>query len=131
MKNSLKYALLVVFTFIANPSFADEISVEVIKNQLASAHNQYLSGHTQRGVDALDHLAFVLESHQSASLETQIGPNNLAYTYVRLGLLHEKSGDSSKASGYFSKAIQSYKGDKAELEQLKAVVRRLDNQGRS
>jgi hypothetical protein len=43
-----------------------------------------------------------------------------------LGVLHEKSGDTSKATSYFSKALLSYKGDKVELEQLKTQVQSLD-----
>ncbi len=126
MKNLAKSVLMMLFCVIAKQSVATEVSVDLIKKQLEAAHSQYLSGDQQKSVNALEQLAKLLQYHQSPALDSQIGPNNLAYTYLRLGVLYEKSGDTSKATSYFSKALLSYKGDKVELEQLKTQVQSLD-----
>ncbi len=73
---------------------------------------------------ALKALSRLLESDQSLVLET--GPNNLSFTYIRMGLLHEKSGNKTEASIFFAKAIDSYTGDNFQLSQLKEAVAKLD-----
>ena len=127
MKNIIKYSLVTLFALISNMVLANEVSPDFLKKEIEIAHTQYITGSGESGLYALETLARLLESDNSNSLQSEIGPNNLSFTYLRIALLHEKSGNKSKANSYFTKALSSYKGEKIEVSQLKNVVEELDN----
>ncbi|WP_337879671.1 hypothetical protein [Rheinheimera sp.] len=127
MKNLIKSGLFAIGVFGFNMSVANEISADFLKTELERAHAAYLTGSVDTGLYALEALARLLESDQSAALQTEVGSNNLAFTYVRIGLLYEKTGNTSQAQAYFNKALGSYQGHKIEMASLKDSVLKLDN----
>ncbi len=127
MKNIIKLSLITLFSLTSSISIANEISPGFLKKEIGFAHSQYLKGSPESGLYALEALARILESDKSNSLRSEVGTNNLSFTYLRIGLLHERSGSYSKASSYFNKAIDSYEGENVEIAQLKKVVSHLDS----
>ncbi|QFU06891.1 hypothetical protein FIU82_18000 (plasmid) [Pseudoalteromonas sp. THAF3] len=123
MKNFIKLSLFTLGTITSSFSIANEISHDFIKKEIQLAHAQYLEGTPESGLYALQALARILESDKSSS---ELGPNNLSFTYLRIGLLHEKAGNESKAKAYFKKALSTYNGKSIELANLKEEVLKLD-----
>jgi len=107
-------------------SYANQISADFLMNEIEIAHSEYLNGSIDSGLYALESLSRLLESDNSARLSSGAGPNNLAFTYLRIGLLHEKSGNKREADAYFNKALSSYQGEKTDITQLKETVVELD-----
>ncbi|WP_085297581.1 hypothetical protein [Cognaticolwellia mytili] len=126
MKNIIKLSLFTLGTLASNLTIANEISPDFLKKEIALAHTQYLKGTSDSGLYALKALARILESDNSSALQSEVGPNSLSFTYLRIGLLHESLGDLSKAGAYFDKAINLYKDKHVGISQLKAFVARLD-----
>ena len=121
-----KMTILSLFTLgslVSTVSFANEISSDFLKKEIELAHTQYLKGSPESGLYALQALARILESDSSSS---KLGPNNLSFTYLRIGLLYEQAGSQSKAKAYFDKALSSYKGENIEITHLKETVSKLD-----
>lgn len=121
MKNIIKASIVTLSVMASSYSLANEISVDFLKNEIQVAHKQYLTGSPESGLYALEALSRLLVTEQS-----KVGPNDLSFTYLRIGLLHEKSGNEPKASLYFSKAVDSYKGSNIQITQLKEAVAHLD-----
>jgi len=126
MKNFIKIALLPISMFGSYFSYANQVSVDFLINEIKIAHSEYLNGSIDSGLYALESLARLLESDKSATLMLETGPNNLAFTYLRIGLLHEKSGNKQEANTYFNRALISYQGEKTDITQLKKAVLELD-----
>lgn len=126
MKNFIKIALLPISMVGSCFSYANQISADFLINEINIAHSEYLNGSIDSGLYALESLARLLESDKSATLLSETGSNNLAFTYLRIGLLHEKSGNKQKADTYFNKALSSYQGEKTDITQLKEAVVELD-----
>ena len=126
MKHFIKRALLPISLIGSCFSYANQISVDFLINELKIAHSEYLNGSIDSGLYALESLARLLESDKSATLMSETGPNNLAFTYLRIGLLHEKSGNKREADTYFNRALISYQGEKTDITQLKEAVVELD-----
>jgi len=126
MKNFIKIALLPISMFGSYFSYANQVSVDFLRNEIKIAHSEYLNGSIDSGLYALESLARLLESDKSATLMLETGPNNLAFTYLRIGLLHEKSGNKQEANTYFNRALISYQGEKTDITQLKKAVLELD-----
>jgi hypothetical protein len=126
MKNIIKMSLVTLSVIASNCSIANEITGDFIKSEIEIAHKQYFTGTPESSLYALEALSRLLESDQSEILKSEIGPNNLSFTYIRIGLLHEKLGSKSKANLYFTKAVNSYKGDNVQILQLKETVAHLD-----
>ena len=126
MKNFIKIALLPISMFGSYFSYANQVSVDLLINEIKIAHSEYLNGSIDSGLYALESLARLLESDKSATLMLETGPNNLAFTYLRIGLLHEKSGNKQEANTYFNRALISYQGEKTDITQLKKAVLELD-----
>lgn len=126
MKSLVLLGLLSLGTLASNLSVANEISPNFLKKEIASAQTQYLSGSSDSGLYALQALARLLESDKSTSLHCELGPNNLSFTYLRIGLLHERAGNNPKAKANFEKALNTYKGEHIQLAQLKDNVLQLD-----
>jgi hypothetical protein len=123
MNKMIKLGLFTLGSLVSTVSIANEISYDFLKREIELAHTQYLKGSPESGLYALQALARILESDNSSS---KLGPNNLSFTYLRIGLLHEQAGSVSKAKAYFNKAQSSYSGQKNELAHLKEVVSKLD-----
>ena len=128
MNKRLKLSFFALTSLVATSVISNEITPDFLKKEIKLAHTQYLIGSTESGLYALQALARVLESDDSSSLQSQLGPNNLSFTYLRIGLLHEQLGEKSKTTEYFNKALTSYKGEKIEIVQLKKLVLTLDEQ---
>ena len=126
MKNIIKLSLFTLASLSSSHTIANEISPDFLKKEIEFAHAQYLQGTPDSGLYALEALARILESDNSSALLSKVGPDNLSFTYLRIGLLHERLGDLSKASSHFDKAINLYKDKNVEISQLKEVVARLD-----
>ena len=126
MNNFIKLSLFTLGTFTSSVSIANKISPDFLKKEIELAHTQYLNGSPESGLYALQALVRILESDNSSSLQSELGPNNLSFTYLRIGLLHEKAGNQSKAEAYFNKALSSYNGKNIEIAHLKAFVSKLD-----
>lgn len=123
MKNMIKLSLFALGSLVSTVSIANEVSSDFLKKEIELAHTQYLKGSSESGLYALQALARILESDNSSS---KLGPNNLSFTYLRIGLLHEQVGSYSKAKAYFNKAQSSYSGKKIEIAHLKELVSKLD-----
>ena len=126
MKNIINLTVVTLGLVYSNTSLANEISLSFLKKEIEIAHTQYLKGSAESGLYALEALARILESDNSASSQSEVGANNLSFTYLRIGLLHEKLGNQPKASKYFNKALSSYRGEEIEIARLKEVVVHLD-----
>jgi hypothetical protein len=127
MKNILKYSFITLTMLTSNIILANNLSSDFIKEEIKIAHTQYLTGTDESALYALGALARLLESVKPDILVSEVGPNSLTYTYLRMGLLHEKSGNKSKANLYFTKAVSLYNGAKVEVAQLKRYVKKIDN----
>tara|TARA_R110002167_G_scaffold11831_6_gene51137 strand:+ start:632 stop:1015 length:384 start_codon:yes stop_codon:yes gene_type:complete len=123
MNKMIKLGLITLGSIVSTVSIANAVSSDFLKKEIELAHNQYLKGSPESGLYALQALAKILESDSSSS---KLGPNNLLFTYLRIGLLHEQAGSDPKAEAYFNKAQSSYIGKKIEIAQLKELVSKLD-----
>ncbi len=126
MKQLLKMTVLAVAAFASGICQANQISADFVKNEIQIAHTQYLKGSLDSGLYALEALARILESDSSATLQSSIGPHQLAFTYLRIGLLHEKSGNQQQAETFFNKALSAYQDKTVTITQLKAAVNQMD-----
>ncbi|MDP4985190.1 hypothetical protein [Pseudoalteromonas tunicata] len=125
MKKTILLSLVFVLSLSANLAQANEITSDFLKQEIELAYNHYLNAEPQSGLFALETLARLIESDSTAILLSEVGPNTLCFTYVRIGLLHEKLGNQEQAAIAFSQAIKSNSGN-AELSVLKASVLKLD-----
>lgn len=130
MKNVIKISLFAMSMMVSSISVANQISPNFLREEIEFAHSQYLTGTPESGLYALQALARVLESDQSSSLQSEVGPNNLSFTFLRIGLIYEKLGSESEASEYFNKARIAYKGEKVEIAQLREMVAYFDEKRR-
>lgn len=126
MNNLIKSSLLILGTLTSSVSIANQLSADFLKKEIELAHAQYLHGSPESGLYALKALARLLESDSSSALETEIGPDNLSFTYLRIAMLHEKAGNQAKAETYFNKVTSTYDGRSVDIAELKAFVMKLD-----
>lgn len=126
MKSFVKVAVLSISTLWCSALYANQIAPDFLKKEIKIAYSQYLSGSADTGLYALAALARILESDGSVSLHSNVGLNNLAFTYIRMGLLYEKSGNEQEAETYFKKGLNSYQGEKTDISKLKEIVLQLD-----
>lgn len=120
--------LLALLTTSIAVGAEQQVSADFVKNELELARSQYLYGSSETGLYALTALARLLESDKSEALLSEVGVNNLSFTYARIGLLLEKSGKTVEAATYFDKALASYQGETTVLSDLKTMVQQLDAQ---
>ena len=121
-----KVLTLAALVSLAVPTNANEMTAEFLKNELEIAHSQYIKGSSDSALYALNALARILELDSAKTLQTELGPNNLAFTYLRIGLIHEQAGEQQQANSYFAKAMNVHQGEKSQLAELKAYVTKLD-----
>ncbi|MCG9707842.1 MULTISPECIES: hypothetical protein [unclassified Pseudoalteromonas] len=126
-----KVLTLAALVSLAVPTNANEMTAEFLKNELEIAHSQYIKGSSDSALYALNALARILELDSAKTLQTELGPNNLAFTYLRIGLIHEQAGEQQQANSYFAKAMNVHQGEKSQLAELKAYVTKLDKSVKS
>ncbi|MEQ5873183.1 hypothetical protein J3455_01225 [Pseudoalteromonas sp. NFXS39] len=126
-----KVLTLAALVSLAVPTNANEMTAEFLKNELEIAHSQYIKGSSDSALYALNALARILELDSAKKLQTELGPNNLAFTYLRIGLIHEQAGEQQQANSYFAKAMNVHQGEKSQLAELKAYVTKLDKSVKS
>ena len=126
-----KVLTLAALVSLAVPTSANEMTAEFLKNELEIAHSQYIKGSSDSALYALNALARILELDSAKTLQTELGPNNLAFTYLRIGLIHEQAGELQQANSYFAKAMNVHQGEKSQLAELKAYVTKLDKSVKS
>ena len=126
MKKFIKPTVFSISMLCCCVSYANQISSGFLENEIKAAHSEYLNGSIDSGLYALNALARLLESDKSIALSSKTGENNLAFTYLRIGLLHEKSGNKVEADIYFNKALSLYQGESTNIAHLKDAVERLD-----
>lgn len=126
-----KVLTLAALVSLAVPTNANEMTAEFLKNELEIAHSQYIKGSSDSALYALNALARILELDSAKKLQTELGPNNLAFTYLRIGLIHEQAGEQQQANSYFAKAMNAHQGEKSQLAELKAYVTKLDKSVKS
>lgn len=105
MKHATTLLLTLMLSAMATTVSANKLTAEFVNKEIDYAHTQYLNGSPETAKYALEALARLLESDQSKTLRHDTGPNALALTYARLGLLYDKSGSTVKASDYKAKSI--------------------------
>ncbi|NIZ07133.1 hypothetical protein [Pseudoalteromonas sp. HF66] len=126
-----KVLTLAALVSLAVPTNANEMTAEFLKNELEIAHSQYIKGSSDSALYALNALARILELDSAKTLQTELGPNNLAFTYLRIGLIYEQAGEQQLAHSYFAKAMNAHQGEKSQLAELKAYVTKLDKSVKS
>jgi len=65
MENFIKIALLPISMFGSYFSYANQVSVDFLINEIKIAHSEYLNGSIDSGLYALESLARLLESDKS------------------------------------------------------------------
>lgn len=126
-----KVLTLAALVSVAVPTNANEITAEFLINELEIAHSQYTKGSSDSALYALNALVRILKLESAKILQTELGPNNLAFTYLRIGLIHEHAGDQQQANSYFAKAMNAHQGEEIQLAELKAYVTKLDKSVKS
>lgn len=120
---TIKISLFAFGVLVSNQSLSDNLSLDFVKHEIELAHNQYLKGAPESGLYALKALSRTLESTDTSEV---LGPNSLSFTYLRVGLLHEKLGNEANENKAFNKALKHYKGSNVSIAQLKEYVLHLD-----
>ncbi|WP_394220398.1 hypothetical protein [Alteromonas gracilis] len=123
MNKTIKFSLFALGAFASTVSSANQITSDFLKKEIELAHSQYLQGSPESGLYALQALSRVLELNNGSA---ELGPNNLSFTYLRIGLLHEKAGNQDKAEENYIKAVRHYSDKNADITALKDVVIGLD-----
>lgn len=107
------------------------------------AYYQYKTGNADLARYALEHAAGIFEAFDRFNDEHnyQVTPAaaDLAFTYVRLGILAERNGQMETANEYFNKALKSYRkyclqnsiDREYTVESLKNMVNKIDAKGES
>ncbi|MFC0119727.1 hypothetical protein ACFFK7_17580 [Pseudoalteromonas xiamenensis] len=125
--NTLFSAL--ILSTISTSSLANQLTPEFVLNEIDVAQKHYMCDSPETAKSALQTLARLLESDQSLALLDKIGPDNLAITYARLGLVYENSGDNLKASDYKAKAVSLMQRHLSEIdwEGMKQLIQFFDS----
>lgn len=129
MKYINKLLLALVLFAMAMVSSANQLTPEFVFKEGEYSHSQYLNGSPETAKYALEAFARLLQSDQSKALLDEIGPNALAMTYARLGVLHEKLGNNTTASDYKAKAVGIFQAmdKRATWEGIKKYLDVLDS----
>ena len=125
MKKVILPSLIFALSLSANLAQANEITADFLKQEIELAYNHYLNAEPQSALYALEALARIIKSDTTGVLLSEVGPNTLCFTYVRIGLLYEKLGKQEQATSAFNQAVKNFGGN-AELSVLKALVLKLD-----
>jgi hypothetical protein len=97
---------------------------------------QYLSAKPEVAMYALERYVALLEAYGGTDLSNvhkRVNTIDLALTFMRIGVVAERIGDSSRASQAYSRALETYRQVNSQLktvEQLKELIQKLDDGGR-
>lgn len=127
MNNLKRHALFMLAITLSFASHSNEMSPSFLKKEIDLAHHQYLTGSLDSGKYALEALARLIEADDTGLVQENLGPNNLSFTYLRLGLLHEQSGNQLEANTYFDKALSHFTGKSITVAELKNLVNTIDS----
>jgi len=117
----------IFFTLSISNVFANSSTSSYLKNEINEAHKAYLFNDTATGLYALNSLARLLEFIGPDELSIEGTNLNLALTYFRIGLLHEKNGDELLKDKYFSQAIVLVPNSEEILtNDFRSLVNKLD-----
>lgn len=119
-----------LITLNTTTAYAEDMEMDFIKNEVEISFQQYKDGSIESGIYALESLARLLNQAESSSVRAELGPNILAFTYIRIGLLHEKLGNSLTAEPFFAAVQQNlskeFSAEKVTVNELKSMVKQLD-----
>lgn len=117
----------IFFTLSISNAFANSSTSSYLKNEINETHKAYLFNDTATGLYALNSLARLLEFIGPDELSIEGTNLNLALTYFRIGLLHEKNSDGLLKNKYFSQAIVLAPNSKEILtSDFRTLVDKLD-----
>ena len=131
MKMIIKFTLVAITVIYSGFSLANNISADFLLNELDISYKKYVNSSPEMAIYAMESVIRLQESDRSSELLHKTGPNSLALSYLRLGLLYEKSGLNREADNVFDKAMTSYQSqftttEKVSLIDLKKFVIGLD-----
>ncbi len=131
MKMIIKFTLVAITVIYSGFSLANNISADFLLNELDISYKKYVNSSPEMAIYAMESVIRLQESDRSSELLHKTGPNSLALSYLRLGLLYEKSGLNRAADNVFDKAMTSYQSqftntEKVSLIDLKKFVIGLD-----
>jgi hypothetical protein len=131
MNNMIKLVILTSVLLHSSTSLANELPSTFLQKELEISFNEYLKGSPESRLYALEAVARLLQlqSENSASFQSDYGPNILPLINVRIGMLHEEQGNQSEANEYFNKAVSTYKADvkdNIDVAKLKGFVKNID-----
>jgi len=131
MKMIIKFTLVAITVISSGFSLANNISADFLLNELDISYKKYVNSSPEMAIYAMESVIRLQESDRSSELLHKTGPNSLALSYLRLGLLYEKSGLNIEADNVFDKAMTSYQSqftntEKVSLIDLKKFVIGLD-----
>lgn len=131
MKMIIKFTLVAITVISSGFSLANNISADFLLNELDISYKKYVNSSPEMAIYAMESVIRLQESDRSSELLHKTGPNSLALSYLRLGLLYEKSGLNRAADNVFDKAMTSYQSqftntEKVSLIDLKKFVIGLD-----
>lgn len=125
---------LFLFIVVVAQAQAKRLSNEdiaTLRANVANAHKTYLTGSPASRQDAMLSLSKQLEALDSRTMKQVLGPNTLAVTYVRLGILAKENHDNVQAKHYFDQGLKHYKSQRTiSLERLVELTYTLDNMAR-
>lgn len=131
MKMIIKLTLVAITVISSGFSLANNISADFLLNELDISYKKYVNSSPEMAIYAMESVIRLQASDRSGELLHKTGPNSLALSYLRLGLLYEKSGLNKEADNVFDKAMTSYQSqftttEKVSLIDLKKFVIGLD-----
>ena len=119
--------LFILLCFSNSNAFANSSTPSYLQNEINEAHKAYLFNDTATGLYALNSLARLLKYIGPDELSIEGTNLNLALTYFRIGLLHEKNSDGLLKNKYFSQAIVLAPNSKEILtSDFRTLVDKLD-----
>ncbi|TMP03719.1 hypothetical protein CWC11_13055 [Pseudoalteromonas sp. S3178] len=120
--------LFILLCFSNSNAFANSSTPSYLQNEINEAHKAYLFKDTATGLYALNALARLLKFIGPDELSIEGTKLNLALTYFRIGLLHEKNGDELLKDKYFSQAIELAPNSEGILtNDFRSLANKLDH----
>jgi tetratricopeptide (TPR) repeat protein len=110
--------------------------VYTLASESEVAFEQYLSAKPEVAMYALERFAALLQAYERTDLSTvnkRMITTDLAYTFMRIGIVAERLGESSRASQAYTQALETYRQVHSQfntVEELKQLIQKLDDGGR-
>jgi hypothetical protein len=127
--------LAIILLLFSELSFAEQISTispKFLQAEVQNAHTKYLKGDHQHRKEVMLSLSKLLESIDGKTRNKLIGPNTLAVTYIRIGIVEKELNNIDLASHYFHQGLATYQlvDRKMTMEKLVESTYQLDNYAR-